>query len=487
MQFEAVIGLEVHAQLLTDTKLWCGCRTVVDAPANTYTCPVCLGMPGSLPVLNERAVQFAVKLGIALDARINTYSEFSRKNYFYQDLPLGYQITQFEIPIIQDGTVHAEVGEVGEEKYQIDIGIERAHIENDTGKTIHDDEITGVDRSFVDFNRAGTPLLEIVTKPDFRSGKEANAYLQRLRQILRFLDICDGNMEEGSLRCDANVSIRPKGASEFGTKVEVKNMNSFRNVERAINFEIERQETAIRSGEKIVQETRMWDADSGTTKSMRSKEASMDYRYFPEPDLIPLKIDAALIEEIRKTMPELPDQRQKRFIEQYQLPVDDAVTLTQSIDLADYYEAAVAVSDHPKLTANWVLSEMLRVINERAITLNQSPISAERLGELVKLIADDTISGKIGKAVFEEMLSSSDSPAQIIESKGLVQISDATQLQPIIDAIIESNPNQLGQYLDGKEKLFGFFVGQVMKATQGKANPPLVNQLLKASLDARKS
>ncbi|MCB0280081.1 MAG: Asp-tRNA(Asn)/Glu-tRNA(Gln) amidotransferase subunit GatB, partial [Calditrichaeota bacterium] len=319
MEFEPVIGLEVHAQLSTKTKLWCNCRTAVDAKANSLTCPVCLGLPGSLPVLNEAAVDFAVRFGLAIGAQINHYSEFSRKNYFYQDLPLGYQITQYELPIIENGLLRFEIGEVGEEKYPREVRIERAHIENDTGKTIHDDVITGKDKSFVDFNRAGTPLLEIVTKPDLRSGKEAYYYLHQLRQVLRFIDICDGNMEEGSLRCDANVSIRPVGSDQFGTRAEVKNMNSFRNVEKAINFEIERQKQLILAGKKVVQETRMWDATTSETKSMRSKEDAMDYRYFPEPDLIPLKISDDFIQSIKTDLPELPNDRRDRFKAEYQL------------------------------------------------------------------------------------------------------------------------------------------------------------------------
>lgn len=482
MEFESVIGLEVHAQLSTTTKLWCGCKTSYNAPANTHTCPVCLGHPGVLPMLNKTVVDYAIKLGLSMNATVNTYSEFSRKNYFYQDLPLGYQITQFEIPVVENGIVRAEVGEVGEEKYPLEVRVERAHIENDTGKTIHDDAITGKDRSFVDFNRAGTPLLEIVTRPDMRSGKEAYFYLQRLRQMLRFLDICDGNMEEGSLRCDANVSIRPKGEEKLGTKVEVKNMNSFRNVERAINFEIERQKKLYLAGEKIAQETRMWDADSSETKSMRSKEDSMDYRYFPEPDLIPLKIAENHIEAIRAELPELPDVRRERFIRDFGIPADDATTLTTTIEIANYYEAVAAVCNEPKLAANWVLSEALRVVNENAITLAEFQIQPKRLGALIALIKDKTISGKIAKTVFEEMLTSGDEPQKIVEAKGLVQITDVATLEPICKAAVEDNPNMVEQYKAGKDKLFGFFVGQVMKKTGGKANPALVNELIKKYL-----
>ena len=481
-EFESVIGLEVHAQLSTQTKLWCNCKTMYDATANSLTCPVCLGLPGSLPVLNESVVNFAIKLGLAINADIREYSEFSRKNYFYQDLPVGYQITQYEFPIIENGTVKAEVGEVGEDKYEIEVRIERAHIENDTGKTIHDDVITGKDKSFVDFNRAGTPLLEIVTKPDLRSGKEALYYLQQLRQILRFIDICDGNMEEGSLRCDANVSIRPKGTETLGTRAEVKNMNSFRNVEKAINFEIDRQKKLILSGQKIVQETRMWDATLGETVSMRTKEEAMDYRYFPEPDLIPLQITKQFIDSIKNDLPELPNKRRARFKSEFQLNDDDAKTITSSIELADYYEALVKLTRDPKLSANWLLSEVLRITNERSIDITDFPIKTDRLSQLILLIKDNTISGKIAKTIFEEMLNSSDLPKQIIEKKGLVQISDEDQLSKIADEIIASNQNQLKEYLSGKDKLYGFFVGQMMKATQGKANPSIVNKILKEKL-----
>ena len=482
IEFESVIGLEVHAQLSTNTKLWCNCETEYDVTANSLTCPVCLGLPGALPVLNESVVNFAVKLGLAIKAEIKEYSEFSRKNYFYQDLPMGYQITQYEYPIIENGIVQAEVGEVGEEKYTIDVGIERAHIENDTGKTIHDDVITGKDKSFVDFNRAGTPLLEIVTRPDLKSGKEAFYYLQQLRQILRFIDICDGNMEEGSLRCDANVSIRPKGTKKLGTRAEVKNMNSFRNVEKAINFEIERQKEIILSGNEVVQETRMWDATISETVSMRSKEDAMDYRYFPEPDLIPLKITADYIGSIKKDLPELPNERRKRFKKEYQLNNDDAKTITSSIELADYYEDLAKKTNETKLSANWLLSEVLRIVNEKSITINDFSIKPERLAKLILLIKDGTISGKIAKSVFEEMLNSEDDPNLIVTKKGLVQISDETEIGKLADSIILTNQNQYHEYLSGKDKLYGFFVGQLMKATQGKANPSIVNKILKEKL-----
>ena len=482
MEFEAVIGLEVHAQLSTNTKLWCSCGTKYNAPANTQVCPVCIGLPGALPVLNQRAVDFSVKLGLALNADIRTYSEFARKNYFYQDLPNGYQITQYEYPIIENGTILVDVGDVGEEKYQIKIRIQRAHIENDTGKTIHDDEITGKDKSFVDFNRAGMPLIEIVTHPDFKTAKEANYYLQRLRQVLRTLEICDGNMEEGSLRCDANVSIMEKGSKTFGTRTEVKNMNSFKNVERAINYEIERQKEVILSGGKINQETRMWDAQESKTVSMRSKEDAMDYRYFPEPDLLPLKIDQTYINNINADMPELAHEKRDRFILEYSLSVDDANTLTSSKSIADYFEKLVGYTKDPKLSSNWLLSEVLRVVNELAIDIVEFAISEKRLSELILLIKDKTISGKIAKSVFEEMLNNTDDAKKIIESKGLVQITDSTAIESICQDVIVNNPAQVSEYKSGKDKLFGFFVGQVMKLSKGKANPAMVNETLKKML-----
>jgi aspartyl-tRNA(Asn)/glutamyl-tRNA(Gln) amidotransferase subunit B len=482
MEFEAVIGLEVHAQLSTKTKLWCSCGTKYNAPANSQVCPVCIGLPGALPVLNRRAVDFSVRLGLAIEAEIKEYSEFSRKNYFYQDLPNGYQITQYEYPIIENGKIKVDVGDVGEDKYQIEIRIQRAHIENDTGKTIHDDEITGKDKSFVDFNRSGMPLIEIVTHPDFKTAKEANYYLQRLRQVLRILEICDGNMEEGSLRCDANVSIMEKGTKVFGTRTEVKNMNSFKNVERAINYEIERQKKVIESGGKIKQETRMWDAQESKTVSMRSKEDAMDYRYFPEPDLLPLKISNEYIQKIKKEIPELPHIKRDRFINDYQLSVDDANTLTSSTSIANYFEKLVSLTADAKLSSNWILSEALRVVNELAIDLSDFKISEERLSELILLIKDQTISGKIAKTVFEEMLHSDDSAAIIIERKGFVQISDANSIEKICQDVVDANPDQTAEYKAGRDKLFDFFVGQVMKVSKGQANPQMVNETLKKLL-----
>ena len=483
MEYEAVIGLEVHAQLSTKTKIWCGCELNTSAHANTRTCPVCLGLPGSLPVLNEKVVEYATKFGLAIDATVNTYSEFSRKNYFYLDIPIGYQITQYEHPIVENGTVTVEVGDVGEEKYPISIRIERAHIENDTGKSIHDDAITGADTSYIDFNRAGTPLIEIVTKPDFKTGKEANYYLQQLRQILVFLNISDGNLEDGSFRCDANVSIRPVGQKEFGTRTEVKNMNSFKNVERAINYEIARQKEVLSRGEKVIQETRMWDALTSSTKSMRTKEDAMDYRYFPEPDLIPLKITEDYIQSVKQQMPELPNIRRKRFMDEYALPFDDAHTLTSSIDLANYYENVVKGCKEAKLASNWILSEVLRVVNENAISISEFSIKENRLAELISLITAGTISGKIAKTVFEEMLSSEDTPKSIVDKKGLVQVTNPEEIRPICLDILQKNSALVAEYLGGRDKLFGAFVGQVMKATKGKANPGLVNKILKEELD----
>jgi aspartyl-tRNA(Asn)/glutamyl-tRNA(Gln) amidotransferase subunit B len=486
MDYEAVIGLEVHAQLSTKTKIWCGCELDTSAHANKKTCPVCMGMPGVLPVLNKQVVEYATRFGLAVEADVRKYSEFSRKNYFYQDLPLGYQITQYEHPIVENGILDVDVGDVGEEKYQIKVRITRAHIENDTGKSIHDEAITGADVSYVDFNRAGTPLLEIVTEPDIRSGKEANFYLQQLRQVLRFLEISDGNLEDGSFRCDANVSIRPKGQKEYGTRTEVKNMNSFKNVERAINYEIERHKAVLATGEKIVQETRMWNAAEGKTISMRSKEDAMDYRYFPEPDLIPLKITDEFIENVSKTLPELPHKRRERFMKEYELPFDDANILTTNREIASYYEDVVRFSDETKLSANWILSEALREVNERAISISEFQIQPDRLAELIILIKSKTISGKIGKKVFEIMLDSDDSPKKIVEKQGLLQITDESVLKPLCEEVLAKNEKLVQDYLGGRDKVFGAFVGQLMKATKGKANPELVNNIFKSLLEERK-
>lgn len=475
MEFEAVIGLEVHAQLKTQTKIFCGCSTEFGAPPNTHTCPVCLGMPGVLPVLNQKVVEYAMKMALATGCRINPESRFARKNYFYPDLPKGYQISQYEMPLAEHGHVAIET-EAGKKQ----VGILRIHMEEDAGKLIHD-----LHRpvSMVDLNRTGTPLIEIVSQPDMRTPEEAGAYLRKLRSVLRYLDICDGNMEEGSLRCDANVSIMPKGAREFGTRTEIKNLNSFKNVERALHFEIRRQQEVIGDGGQVVQETRLWNPDRATTTSMRGKEEAHDYRYFPDPDLLPLLVSDDWIAEIRQGLPELPDERKARFIRDFALSDYDAEVLTASRELADYFETCLKSSHAgPKLVGNWVMSELLGLLNAEGKPIEQSPIAAEALAELLNLLADETISGKIAKTVFEEMAQSGKSAKAIVEEKGLIQITDDSALEPIVAEILENNPDQVEQYRAGKTKVLGFFVGQVMKATQGKANPKLVNELLKSKL-----
>ena len=477
MQYEAVIGLEVHAQLLTDSKIFCGCSTRFGAEPNSQTCPVCLGMPGVLPVLNERAVEFAIRMGLATNCSIASFSRFARKNYFYPDLPKGYQISQYELPLCSNGYVDIEL-EDGTEKR---IGIIRIHLEEDAGKSIHDPALAGED-TLVDLNRCGVPLIEIVSAPDLRTPQEAYAYLVRLKQLVTYLGICDGNMEEGSLRCDANVSVRPVGSDTFGVKTEVKNMNSFRNVERALTYEINRQIQVLESGGKIVQETLLWDANEGIARPMRSKEEAHDYRYFPEPDLVPLEVSEAWIEKIKADLPELPRARKKRFVEQYKIPVYDAGVLTMTRELADYYEAVTQVCSDFKMVSNWVMGEVLRVLNERKIDIADFPISPERLGKLLNLILNKTISINIAKTVFEEMLQSDAEPEAIVEEKGLAQVSDRGLIEEIVDKVIQENPKQVEQYRGGKTKVFGYFVGQVMRATRGKANPAIVNEILKEKL-----
>ncbi len=477
MQYEAVIGLEVHAQLLTDSKIFCGCSTQFGAEPNSQTCPVCLGMPGVLPVLNERAVEFAIRMGLATHCSIASFSRFARKNYFYPDLPKGYQISQYELPLCSNGYVDIEL-EDGSEKR---IGIIRIHLEEDAGKSIHDPALAGED-TLVDLNRCGVPLIEIVSAPDLRTPQEAYAYLVRLKQLVTYLGICDGNMEEGSLRCDANVSVRPVGSDTFGVKTEVKNMNSFRNVERALTYEINRQIQVLESGGKIVQETLLWDANEGVARPMRSKEEAHDYRYFPEPDLVPLEVSDSWIEKIRDSLPELPRARKKRFVEQYNLPVYDAGVLTMTRELADYYEAVTTVCKDFKMVSNWVMGEVLRVLNERKIEITEFPVSPDRLGRLLNLILNKTISNSIAKTVFEEMLQNDAEPETIVEEKGLAQVSDRNVIEEIVEKVIRENPKQVEQYRGGKTKVFGYFVGQVMRATRGKANPAIVNEILKEKL-----
>jgi len=473
--WETVIGLEVHVQLKTATKLFCGCSAAFGAAPNENTCPVCLGMPGVLPVLNERATEFAIRAALALDCKINETSRWARKNYFYPDLPKAYQISQYEQPYCEHGTltIHPEDGE------ERRVRVLRIHMEEDAGKNVHDARSGS---SHVDLNRAGVPLLEIVSEPDLRSGAEAAAYLRKLRSIVQYLDICDGNMNEGSMRCDANVSLRKSGTAAYGTRTETKNMNSFRSVERAIAYEVERQAGLLNAGERIVQETRLWDADRGVTRTMRSKEEAHDYRYFPEPDLLPLLIAPAWVDRVRRELPELPEQKRARFVADYGLPDYDAEVLTASRALADFYEAAVAAHRNPKAISNWVMADVIRVANERAVNAEADftnlPVRAEALGKLVALIDGGTISGKIAKAVFDRMVESGDDPATIVEREGLVQESDEGKIASIIDAILAANPEKVAEFRGGKDKLLGFFVGLIMRETQGKANPQLVNKLL---------
>jgi aspartyl-tRNA(Asn)/glutamyl-tRNA(Gln) amidotransferase subunit B len=464
--------------MLTHSKIFCGCSATFGAPPNENTCPLCLGLPGVLPVLNRRVVEFAIKAGLATHCTIAPVSRWARKNYFYPDLPKGYQISQYELPICVGGRVDIEVD--GQPKV---VRLTRIHMEEDTGKNIHDQH---GDASLVDYNRSGVPLLEIVSEPDIRSPAEAGAYLRKLRAILQYLEVCDGNMEEGSFRCDANVSVRPRGTTTLGTKAEVKNMNSFRAVERALEYEIARQTDLLRNGERVAQETRLWDADREVTRSMRSKESAHDYRYFPEPDLLPLEVAEDWVTDVRATLPELPDARRERFAREYGLPAYDAEVLTARKDVADYFEAAVRAHPNAKAISNWVMGDLLRVIHDRkldtALVIRGWPVSPDHLAALVRLIDDDTISGKIAKTVFERMLASGAAPEQIVAEQGLGQVSDSSAIDAAIASVLAANADKVAEYRGGKDKLFGFFVGQVMKATQGKANPQKVNELLKQRL-----
>jgi len=476
MEWETVIGLEIHAQLATRSKIFSGSATAYGAAPNTQANLVDLGYPGVLPVLNGEAVRMAVRFGLATGAKIARRSVFARKNYFYPDLPKGYQISQYERPVVEDGSLEILL-EDGTRKI---IGITRAHLEEDAGKSLHED-FHGL--SGIDLNRAGTPLLEIVSEPDLRSAKEAVAYMKKIHTLVRYLEICDGNMQEGSFRCDANVSVRPVGQSEYGTRAEIKNLNSFRFVERAINYEVERQIDLIQGGGKVVQETRLYDPDRGETRSMRSKEEANDYRYFPDPDLLPLAIDESLIEAVRATLPELPDEKAARFGRDHGLSAYDAGVLTSSRELAEYFETVVeGLGGQAKLAANWVMGELSGALNKDGLDVTASRVSAAALAGLLARIADDTISGKIAKEVFEAMWSEGRSADEIIESKGLKQITDTSAIEQAIDEVMARNPQQLADYRAGKDKLFGFFVGQVMKATQGKANPAQLNELLKRKL-----
>jgi len=475
MEWETVIGLEIHAQMATKSKIFSAASTAYGAEPNTQACAVDLGLPGVLPVLNQEAVRMAVKFGMAIEAEVPDHSVFARKNYFYPDLPKGYQISQMELPIV--GIGHLDIEVEGNTKR---IGVTRAHLEEDAGKSLHEDfhGLTGVD-----LNRAGTPLLEIVSEPDMRSAKEAVAYMRKIHELVRYLEICDGNMQEGSFRCDANVSVCPKGQKEYGTRAELKNINSFKFVEKAINIEVERQIDLIESGGSVVQETRLYDADKNETRSMRSKEEANDYRYFPDPDLLPVEITAELRAQVKADLPELPSVKKQRFITQYGQDIEAATILTSSRQLADFYETVVKQSGcEAKLCSNWVSGNFLGALNKANLEICKSPISAERLAGLLKRIADNTISGKTAKQVFEALWESDLTADDVIEQQGLKQITDSGAIEAIIDKIIADNQGQVKQYLSGKDKVFGFFVGQVMKASQGKANPGEVNKMLKDKL-----
>jgi aspartyl-tRNA(Asn)/glutamyl-tRNA(Gln) amidotransferase subunit B len=482
MEYEVVIGLEVHAQLLTESKIFCNCSTRFGEKPNRNTCPICLGMPGVLPVLNKKTVDYTLKTALATNCQIAPFSVFARKNYFYPDLPKGYQISQYELPVARDGYIEIELGE-GENQRVKRIGLVRIHLEEDAGKLIHDEE--GEDFSYIDFNRTGVPLIEIVSKPEINSPEEASEYLRTLRSILLYLGVCDGNMEEGSFRCDANISLRPKGQRELGTKVELKNMNSFKFVQKALEYEVKRQRDILEERGIIVQETRLWDADSGITSSMRSKEEAHDYRYFPDPDLVPLRIDEEWIAEMRKALPELPKEKKERFKSEYKLPEYDARILTTSPLIADYFEEGVRAygdREKAKVVSNWVMGEVLRVLKGDDLGIRNLTVTPEHLARMLKLIDSGVISGKIAKQVFEEMYQSGKTPEEIVKEKGLTQVTDESELSSVIDRICAANPDLVENYRKGKEKLFGFFVGEVMKETKGKANPKLVNELLKKKL-----
>jgi len=478
MPFEPVIGLEVHAQLLTESKIFCGCSTRFGAEPNQNTCPVCTGFPGVLPVLNKRVVEFAIRAGLATHCEIARSSRLARKNYFYPDLPKGYQISQYELPICADGYIDIAVN--GAIKR---VRLTRIHMEEDAGKNIHD---LHDDWSLVDLNRAGVPLLEIVSEPDLRSAEEAGSYLRTLRSILQYLKICDGNMEEGSFRCDANVSVRPEGSAALGTKIEIKNLNSFKAVEKALGYEIERQTETLTDGGTLMQETRLWDENREETRAMRSKESAHDYRYFPDPDLLPLVIDEAWIGEIRASLPELPEARRNRFISEYGLPAYDAELLTGRKDIADYFEAAVKTHANAKAVANWIVGDLFRVLKQRKLderlTIMSWPVRAEQLADMVRLIDEGEISGKIAKTVFDAMLDTERTPQEIVAEKGLEQVSDTGSIETAVEQILAAHPKQAADFQAGNEKVFGFLVGQIMKATRGKANPQKVNEILRQKL-----
>ncbi|MDH3257574.1 MAG: Asp-tRNA(Asn)/Glu-tRNA(Gln) amidotransferase subunit GatB [Nitrospinota bacterium] len=479
MNYEVVIGLEVHVQLKTRSKIFCSCSTEFGMPPNANTCPICLGMPGVLPVLNKKVVEYAIKACLATHCEVQPMSRFARKNYFYPDLPKGYQITQFELPIGLNGYINIQTNGTPKK-----IGLTRIHLEEDAGKSIHGENLGMPGRSYVDYNRTGVPLIEIVSEPDLRSPAEAREYLVQLKAILDYTEVSDVNMEEGSLRCDANVSLRPVGQKEFGTRTELKNINSFKFVQKALEYEIERQTKVLDQGETVVQETRLYDADKGVTFSMRSKEEAHDYRYFPEPDLVPIVCDETWIGAVQQSLPEMPEQKRDRFVREYEIPEYDAGVLTTSKALADYFETCVKLFNQPKTVSNWIMGDLLRELKNDNKEIEDCPVTPERLTDLLKLIDDGTISGKMAKTVFEDIYQSGKAPAQVVKEKGLTQITDESALLKMVEDVIAAHPGQAADFKNGKDKLMGFFVGQVMQASKGQANPALVNKLLKEKLSS---
>ncbi|RKO66984.1 Asp-tRNA(Asn)/Glu-tRNA(Gln) amidotransferase subunit GatB [Desulfofundulus salinus] len=477
VEYETIIGLEVHVELKTKSKIFCSSTTEFGGDPNTHVCPVCLGLPGVLPVLNKKVLEYAIRAALALNCEIAEYSKFDRKNYYYPDLPKNYQISQYDLPLARNGYLNIEVN--GQTRR---IGITRIHMEEDAGKLIHQGTIATSPYSLVDYNRTGVPLIEIVSEPDMRSPEEARAYLEKLKAIIQYTGVSDCKMEEGSLRCDANVSVRPRGSREFGTKTEIKNMNSFKALQRALTYEVERQIAVLQEGGRIVQETRTWDENKGVTLPMRSKEEAHDYRYFPEPDLVPLVIDRRWVEEIRATLPELPDERRNRYIKRYELPAYDATVLTATKEMADYFEECVALYPNAKAVSNWMMGDLSRLLNAHNIDITRCKVSPRQLTDMLKLMDKGTISGKIAKTVFEEMFATGKDPEQIVQEKGLVQITDEGAIAAVVEEVLAGNAKVVEDYLKGKDRAFGFLVGQVMKATRGKANPELVNRLLKEKL-----
>ncbi len=478
VQYETVIGLEVHIELKTNTKIFCSCSTEFGAEPNHHVCPVCMGLPGVLPVLNKKVVEYGILAGLALNCQIARFSKFDRKNYFYPDLPKAYQISQYDLPLAENGYLEINTGE-GVKR----IGITRIHMEEDAGKLVHQGSISTTPYSLVDYNRTGVPLIEIVSEPDLRSPEEARAYVEKLKAIIQYTDVSDCKMQEGSLRCDANVSVRPAGTEKLGTKTEIKNLNSFKSLQRALEYEIERQIDLLEENEKIIQETRTWDEERGITLPLRSKEEAHDYRYFPEPDLVPVEISEEWVDSIKSRLPELPDEKKKRYVEQYGLPPYDAGVITVSKDMASFFEKCVGIYPEAKTIGNWIMGDLSRLLNARNMDITECPVKPEQLVEMLKLLDKGTISGKIAKTVFEEMFETGKDPGTIVEEKGLVQISDTSAIEELVNTAIENNPKSVQDYKAGKKKAMGFLVGQVMKASKGKANPQVVNELLKQKLD----